>query len=78
MRKKGLNALFLVTLIMVTVLAVLITGGSDYLVSAVSAGDSPSLPLGGTWTDTGALGTARYNHTSTLLSGGKVLAGGGS
>jgi len=34
-------------------------------------------PASGTWTATGSLGTARYDHTATLLPNDKVLVAGG-
>jgi FG-GAP-like repeat/Kelch motif/Galactose oxidase, central domain len=34
-------------------------------------------PVGGTWSLTGPLATARYGHTATLLPNGKVLVAGG-
>jgi uncharacterized delta-60 repeat protein len=39
----------------------------------------PSLnPATGSWTNTGALSTVRYNHTATLLPNGNVLVAGGA
>jgi galactose oxidase-like protein/dockerin type I repeat protein len=35
-------------------------------------------PVAGTWTATGSLGTARFDHTATLLSSGKVLVAAGT
>src|SRR6266513_4945075 len=39
--------------------------------------EAPSHPDGGSWTVTGSLNTARYEHTATLLSNGMVLVAGG-
>ncbi len=60
---------------------VLVIGGN----SAASDTLSPSAenraeiynPASGSWTNLGAFGTARYNHTATLLNDGKVLICGG-
>ncbi len=60
---------------------VLVIGGN----SAASDAAAPSAenraeiynPAAGSWTNLGALGTARYNHTATLLNDGKVLICGG-
>jgi len=35
-------------------------------------------PAGGTWSTTGSLGVARYNHTATLLLAGSLLVAGGA
>src|SRR5215467_10916817 len=40
--------------------------------------ESPSRPVGGTWTLTGSLSTGRFLHTATLLPSGLVLVAGGN
>jgi hypothetical protein len=59
---------------------VLVAGGSGLVGSFTSNLASAELydPASETWSPTGSLGTARINHTATLLQGGKVLVAGGS
>ena len=58
---------------------VLVAGGIREFFSTVYSINSAEIydPATGTWTVTGSLGTARGDHTATLLSSGKVLVAGG-
>src|SRR5438132_1342134 len=55
--------------LLVAVLAVLLLGALTALPALASAS--------GTWTTTGSLHTALYQHTATLLQNGQVLVAGG-
>src|SRR5439155_873663 len=57
---------------------VLVTGGnSDGGIAVAIASAELYDPANGTWTATGSLITARFNHTATLLPNGKVLVAAG-
>ena len=58
---------------------VLVAGGAIVAATAQMALATAELfdPSNGTWTTTGALSSARYNHTATLLPNGRVLIVGG-
>ena len=57
---------------------VLVAGGFNYNASNYAMASAELYdPASGTWTPTGSLATARYNHTATLLPNGKVLVAGG-
>jgi Galactose oxidase, central domain/Kelch motif len=58
---------------------VLVAGGQYWNGSAYICLSSAELydPTGRTWTTTGSLNAARYSHTATLLSNGKVLVAAG-
>ncbi|MEO8035872.1 MAG: kelch repeat-containing protein, partial [Acidobacteriota bacterium] len=57
---------------------VLLAGGSDDVGTLPSAElYDPAVGVGGTFTATASLATARYTHTATLLPDGKVLIAGG-
>jgi hypothetical protein len=58
---------------------VLVTGGLTFGSSPVTLSSSEIYdPSNGTWTGTGSLITARWGHTATLFSDGKVLVAGGA
>ena len=59
---------------------VLVEGGIPVNSSTGTATNSAELydPVSGTWTNTGAMNGAHYDHTATLLPDGKVLVVGGS
>src|SRR5438067_13485368 len=54
-----------------------VVAGGEYDVSVLSSAELYD-PASGTWTATGSLGTAREDHTATLLPNGKVLVAGGN
>lgn len=60
---------------------VLVVGGHFYLTFPIPAVSLASAelydPATGTWSETGSLGTARSEHTATLLQNGQVLVAGG-
>jgi WD40 repeat protein len=55
---------------------VLVAGGYNGTTHSLSSAELYN-PASGTWTATGSLATARYDHTATLLPNGKVLVAGG-
>jgi N-acetylneuraminic acid mutarotase len=59
---------------------VLVTGGQTDASGLLGALSSAILydPASNTWSSAGSMATARYNHTATLLSNGKVLVTGGN
>jgi uncharacterized repeat protein (TIGR03803 family) len=57
---------------------VLVCGGApDNISSNPTSTAELYNPSAGTWTQTGSMTTARYNHTATLLPNGEVLVAGG-
>jgi hypothetical protein len=59
---------------------VLVAGGGDAAGNDVATAEiyHPTGPYAGTWTSTGSLGVARYNHLAMLMPSGQVLVTGGS
>ena len=61
---------------------VLVTGGDGTNIVAPYFGALTNAelydPVSGTWTPTGSMKMARYNHTASLLPNGKVLVAGGA
>ncbi len=55
---------------------VLVAGGRDSNFNALASAELYD-PATGTWTTTGSLAGARYQHTTTLLANGMVLVAGG-
>jgi hypothetical protein len=56
---------------------VLVVGGSDSAGKDIASAEIYD-PGSGTWSPTGSLGIARYNHTATLMQNGQVMVIGGS
>ncbi len=58
---------------------VLVAGGAGKSITSLTGPTNAEVydPATEKWTETGALNTARYNHTATLLPNGKVLVAGG-
>jgi len=58
--------------------SVLVAGGVNHNGGGVEWASAELYdPVSGTWTDTGNMGEARYGHTATPLSDGRVLVAGG-
>jgi N-acetylneuraminic acid mutarotase len=57
--------------------AITTTVTNAFGLSATQSFSVTGLPVCAAWSSTGAMATARYGHTATLLSNGKVLVSGG-